>query len=150
MAKNTIKKYQENSRARFERGRLAERFAEEYLLKKGYVSVAKNWRYRRGELDLVMFDRGRQCVVFVEVRSRTSPHCSHLARTLGYAKMAALKRSADVFLSYFSKLHRASVFQKGANMSIAGFGRRIDMVWVTLGESSELNIEHWINIGSAG
>ncbi len=49
-------------------GQRAERVAQDYLERLGYALVARNWRCRFGELDLVM--RDGEVVVFVEVRSR--------------------------------------------------------------------------------
>jgi putative endonuclease len=51
-------------------GARAERRAEEFLLEKGMRILARNFRSRFGEIDLVAQDG--ETVVFVEVRSRTS------------------------------------------------------------------------------
>jgi len=52
-------------------GRFGERVAERYLQKKGMKILARNWRVRAGELDLVL-RRGRT-LVFVEVKTRRWP-----------------------------------------------------------------------------
>jgi putative endonuclease len=49
-------------------GAEGERRAEEYLVSSGCRILAKNWRCRSGELDLVAEANG--CILFVEVRSR--------------------------------------------------------------------------------
>lgn len=51
-----------------ELGRQAELLACEQLQRQGMRPLARNWRCRRGELDLVMLDG--DTVVFVEVRRR--------------------------------------------------------------------------------
>ena len=51
-----------------ETGDSAERIAEQYLIERGLVLVARNYRCRFGEIDLVMKDR--ETLVFVEVRLR--------------------------------------------------------------------------------
>jgi putative endonuclease len=51
-------------------GRKGERLATDFLRKKGYRVVEKNYRTRRGEIDIVCEHKG--CVVFVEVKTRRS------------------------------------------------------------------------------
>jgi putative endonuclease len=48
-------------------GRAGERLAQEHYERLGYRILARNWRTRRGELDLVVCDR--RAIVFVEVKS---------------------------------------------------------------------------------
>jgi putative endonuclease len=52
-----------------ESGRDAERRAEDWLTRRGYVVVDRNHATRHGEVDLVCRDGGVLC--FVEVRSRS-------------------------------------------------------------------------------
>ena len=51
-------------------GRDAEGLAEGFLSRRGLMLVGRNYRCRRGEIDLVM--RDADVLVFVEVRRRTS------------------------------------------------------------------------------
>jgi putative endonuclease len=53
---------------RHELGHLGERLAREHLERLGYAIVARNYRTRFGELDIVARDRG--ALVFVEVKTR--------------------------------------------------------------------------------
>ena len=53
--------------ARQRLGAGAEEAARNYLIKRGYVILAANWRCRWGELDIVC--REGNCLVFVEVKS---------------------------------------------------------------------------------
>ncbi|WP_027084281.1 YraN family protein [Cohnella panacarvi] len=52
-------------------GRMGEQAAADYLANLGYRIVARNWRCRIGEIDLIAEDGGT--LVFVEVRARTNP-----------------------------------------------------------------------------
>jgi len=52
-------------------GRAGEEAAAAYLAEAGLVVERRNWRCRSGELDLIA--RDGDILVFVEVRSRTSP-----------------------------------------------------------------------------
>ena len=55
-----------------ERGTLGERAAEEFLLKKGYRTVARNVRISRYEIDLIA--ENKDFLIFVEVKSRAVPY----------------------------------------------------------------------------
>lgn len=56
--------------ARRRHGQLGERIAEEHLARRGYRIVARNFRTRHGELDLVAADD--RSIVFCEVKTRVS------------------------------------------------------------------------------
>lgn len=51
-----------------ELGRWGEDQACRFLQGKGFTTIARNWRFGKGELDLVMAD-GR-AIVFIEIKSR--------------------------------------------------------------------------------
>ena len=51
-------------------GELGERIAEEHLAHRGYTIVARNFRTRYGELDLIAADR--TALVFCEVKTRVA------------------------------------------------------------------------------
>jgi len=51
-------------------GTLGEQFAAQYLKNQGMKIIAKNRRFRRGEIDLIAIDGN--WLVFVEVRTRSS------------------------------------------------------------------------------
>jgi putative endonuclease len=71
-------------------GAAAEQLALTFLQSKGLVLVTKNFRTRRGEIDLIMLDN--TVMVFVEVRFRSSV-CFWFSRRVYYgAKMSALER----------------------------------------------------------
>lgn len=55
-----------------DKGNYGEDLAAEYLLGKGYTIVCRNYRSRRGELDLVVRDSDGT-LVFVEVKASRSP-----------------------------------------------------------------------------
>ena len=87
---------------RGERGRLAEAFARDALLRGGLKPVAANVNYRGGELDLVMLDgSGREgdTLVFVEVRARRGAAQGGAAATVGAAKQRRLVLAAQHYLA---------------------------------------------------
>lgn len=78
-------------------GVLAERLAERFLRERGLVIVARNFRTRRGEIDLVA--RDGPTLVFVEVRLRTHRTYGGAAASITWAKQARLVAAASQYLS---------------------------------------------------
>ena len=78
-------------------GRDAERLAERFLTRRGLIVVARNYRCRRGEIDLVM--RDADTLVFVEVRRRTSRTFGGGLGSIDRRKRARLVTAAEVFLT---------------------------------------------------
>ena len=84
---------------RQERGREAERAAAAYLERAGLAIVARNWRCRHGELDLVARDGAT--VVFVEVRARASAGFGGARGSIDHRKRAKLVTTAGAYLARF-------------------------------------------------
>lgn len=93
-------------------GREGERIAEQYLEKKGYKLIERNYRCRGGELDLIALDR--RVVVFVEVKTRTGPGYGSPVEAVAFHKQQRMIRAAQVFLSE-KKLH-----QRDARFDVVG------------------------------
>jgi putative endonuclease len=70
--------------------------AAEWYRQAGYDVVARNWRCRNGELDLVV--RNRQAVVFCEVKTRTSDRFGIPAEAVTPAKQRRIRALAVQFL----------------------------------------------------
>ena len=73
-------------------GARAEGLAAEYLMRQGLAIVARNFRTRFGEIDLIARD-GRT-LVFVEVRMRRSPEYGGAAESITPRKRARLVAAA--------------------------------------------------------
>ena len=80
-----------------ERGRRAETQAAAYLQSQGLRILARNWRCRFGEIDLVA--RDATTVVFAEVRARASRAFGGAAESIDSAKRRKLIAAANLFLS---------------------------------------------------
>ena len=78
------------------RGRRAEDLAAAYLARQGYRLVQRNYRVRRGEIDLVAEEQRTLC--FIEVRSRASTRFGHPLETIDRRKRQRLLRAAQHFL----------------------------------------------------
>jgi putative endonuclease len=79
----------------------AERRAELFLLKHGLRILARNWRCRMGELDLICDDKGT--LVFVEVRSRGASRFGGAAASITAQKQARLIAAAQQYLGTLSR-----------------------------------------------
>ncbi len=78
-------------------GQAAETAAEHWLRRQGLNLIARNIRYRDGELDLVMRDGGT--LVFIEVRYRADDAFGGAAASVTRSKRQRLIRAASRFLA---------------------------------------------------
>mgnify|MGYP001247034503 CR=1 FL=1 len=78
-------------------GQHAESRAEAFLVARGLAPVARNWRCRFGEIDLVM--RDGPTLVFVEVRSRRHNTFGGAAASVTPSKQRKLLAAARQYLS---------------------------------------------------
>ena len=83
--------------ARTELGARAEALAADYLAQRGLVLVARNFRTRRGEIDVIA--RDRDTLVFVEVRLRSRAEYGGAAASITPAKRARLLAAAHAYLA---------------------------------------------------
>ena len=84
------------------RGRRAEDLAAAFLEAQGLAVLARNYRCRFGELDLIGRDAG--VVVFVEVRMRTSRAFGGAAASITAAKRDKLLRTARHYLAALDRM----------------------------------------------
>jgi putative endonuclease len=77
------------------RGRTAERLAELHVLAAGLEVVARNFRCRAGELDLICSD-GRNLIV-VEVRQRSRREFGGPLASIGSLKQRRIRRTTEYF-----------------------------------------------------
>jgi putative endonuclease len=88
-------------------GVLWENAALSHLRKAGLQLLARNYRCRYGEIDLIMLDKiahASDSIVFVEVRYRNSSARGDGLASVGPAKRAKLIRTAAVYLQAHQKL----------------------------------------------
>ena len=85
-------------------GELGERAARKQLKSQGLKFLTANFRSPRGEIDLVM--RDGDCLVFVEVKTRSSEDWTRPAAAVNAAKRRRLSRTA---LDYLKLLRQPPV-----------------------------------------
>jgi putative endonuclease len=84
-----------NSRA--EIGRKGEEAAARLLRRSGYKVLARNYRCRHGEIDIVAFEDGEY--VFVEVKTRVTDEKGSALDAVTPAKQRKLARVAEQYLA---------------------------------------------------
>ena len=86
---------------RADAGARAESLAAAFLGARGLVIVARNFRTRRGEIDLIA--RDGTTLVFVEVRMRRSADFGGAAASITAAKRSRLIAAAGAYLATLSR-----------------------------------------------
>ena len=76
-------------------GQFGERVAVAHLESKGYDILARNFRCREGEIDIIAQREG--CLVFVEVRTRRGDTMGGAAESLTPRKGARISAAADAY-----------------------------------------------------
>jgi putative endonuclease len=122
--------FQRTSWTRAEIGALGEQLAVEHLTATGLRVLARNWRCRYGELDVIATDA--RVVVFVEVKTRTSDQFGGVAQAVTPEKVRRLRRLAGLWLA-----------AQDENWSAV----RIDVVGVRIGRRREPEITHLKGVG---
>jgi putative endonuclease len=110
------------------RGKLGERAAKRYLQRQGLKFLTANFRSGRGEIDLVF--RDRDCLVFVEVKTRSSEEWTRPAAAVNAERRRRLTRAA---LDYLGLLRNPPV------------KLRFDIVEVLLRNSAVREVRHLPN-----
>jgi putative endonuclease len=117
---------------RAEIGALGEQLAADHLTGLGLRILARNWRCRYGELDVIAVDPTTNTAVFVEVKARTGDGFGGLAQAVTEQKARRLRRLAAIWL--------ASQEQRWTAV-------RIDVIGVRIGRRRTPEISHLQGIG---
>jgi putative endonuclease len=86
------------------RGQLGEQAAKSYLCRQGLKFLTANFRSERGEIDLIF--RDDDCLVFVEVKTRSSEDWTRPAAAVNARKRRLLSQTA---LDYLRRLKNPAV-----------------------------------------
>jgi len=85
-------------------GKEGEEIAKKYLENKGYKVIECNYRTKRAEIDIItrfrqgFGGRGKDIIVFVEVRTKHHERCGTPEETIDYKKRMKLKRNAAAYI----------------------------------------------------
>lgn len=104
-----------------------EKSTETYLQRSGLKTLARNYRCRRGEIDLVMTDG--DCIVFVEVRYRANREFGDPLETITSHKQRRIIAAATHFLAANPRLRdRTCRFDA---VGVTGGGDSVEYDWIT-------------------
>ncbi len=103
------------------RGRLGEQSAVDYLIRSGYQVLVRNFRTKRGEIDIVAVDG--TTLVFVEVKSWKAIGFGDLEVSISKRKRRRIIDASRVYLVQTGRDDRVSVrydliFLKGDSMEV--------------------------------
>jgi len=82
--------------------------AVEYLKKKGFKILEKNFRCVFGEIDIIAQDKKTIC--FVEVKSRSSDQFGQPVEAIGKIKRRHIVNCANVYLKKYNLMDRSARF----------------------------------------
>lgn len=107
------------------RGILGEQSARRYLQRKGYTYLRANYRSPRGEIDLVF--RDQDCLVFVEVKTRSSEEWGRPGEAVDAPKKRKLVATAEHYVRRLKQYYPKT---------------RFDVVEVLLSDGAVREIRH--------
>ena len=113
-----------NTAEHLKTGAEGEQFAADYLAEKGYRLLARNVRYRFGEIDIIAKDGDE--IVFAEVRTRSIGCILPADRTVGPDKLKKLLKAAKMWIE---------------EKNYDGFWR-IDLIAITIDACGNRTVEH--------
>lgn len=111
-------------------GNEGEDLAAEFLELKGYTIVKRNYRYGKGEIDIIANDPEEGSLVFIEVKFRKSLEFGHPEESITKNKIKQLKRIAELYL-YEKEIKEASC--------------RFDVIAILKLPGEKPAIEHFVN-----
>ena len=77
-------------------GKEGERLAADFMVRNGFEVVRKNYRHRRGEIDLIV--QRENWLIFVEVKTRTSVDFGEPEEAVTRKKMRLLYDTAEEYI----------------------------------------------------
>lgn len=118
----------ERGPAHLRRGAAGELAAKRHLLDLGFKFLASNYRSKRGEIDLIFTEA--DCLVFVEVKTRTEGGWTRPAAAVNARKRRLLSKTA---IDYLKSVHYPRV------------KTRFDVVEVIMEDDTVVDIRHLPN-----
>jgi putative endonuclease len=109
--------------------RIGEDIATDYLKKKGYKIIERNFRKGYGEIDII--STFQNTLVFVEVKTRTTSLYGGAIEAISYGKMQKLIRTCEYYKMLHPKFPDAM---------------RIDAVLIDLVNGEAKNMQHIENV----
>jgi putative endonuclease len=107
-----------------------EEIAVEYIVEKGYEIIDRNYRYGKGEIDIIAKDPETGETVFIEVKSKKNLEFGDPVYSVTKNKIKQIKRMAELYLY---------------DKEIDEIDCRFDVITVLLRGKQKPIIEHYVN-----
>lgn len=115
-------------------GKFGEERASEYLKKKGYKIIERNFRDFLGEIDIIAKEKNKM-IVFVEVKTMRYFNDGLMPEDqMSFSKRKKFERAVLIYLSQNKKIFNER------------HGYRLDLVTVSVRDGGECEIKHYENI----
>jgi len=111
-------------------GDKGEELAVELLESKSYTIIKRNYRYGKGEIDIIAKDPQEEGLVFIEVKSRKSLEYGSPEEAITKNKIKQLKRIAELYL-YENEIKEILC--------------RFDVIAILMLPCEKPQIEHYVN-----
>jgi putative endonuclease len=116
------------SNSRQKLGKFGEKIALQFLKTKGFTPIAKNYRLKTGEIDIIAMDGN--VLVFIEVKTRQGNTHGTPLDSITWKKQRQISKVAQEYLS------RNNLFEREA---------RFDVLSVICGKNNRPEVEHISN-----
>lgn len=107
-----------------------EEITAEYIVGKGYEIIERNYRYGKGEIDIIAKDPETGETVFIEVKSKKNLEFGDPVYSVTKNKIKQIKRMAELYLY---------------DKEIDEIDCRFDVITVLLRGKQKPIIEHYVN-----
>ena len=79
-------------------GNLGEDLASDFLVKKGYRIVERNFVWQKNEIDIIAEDEKERNIVFVEVKTRNTDYFIQPFEAVDFKKQKAIIKVANAYI----------------------------------------------------
>lgn len=108
---------------KIKKGQKGENLATEFLQKKGYLILERNWRYSKlGEIDIIA--QQNNTIAFIEVKTRSTNLFGEPIEAITPSKIKKIYKLAEIYLNN--------------QISSANLNYRFDAISVKLGQNTEI------------
>ncbi|QQS35162.1 MAG: YraN family protein [Ignavibacteriales bacterium] len=107
-----------------------EQLAIDFLKESGYEIVETNYRYGKGEIDIIAKEPSKDLLIFVEVKSRKNLEFGEPEYAITKNKVKQIKRMAQLYF-YNKEIKEADC--------------RFDVVTILFNQNKKPELKHYIN-----
>jgi putative endonuclease len=102
-------------------GQEGEELARDHLVKKGYKILHRNWKTGKREIDIIA--ENKDCIVFIEVKTRTDDHHLHPRHAVTSEKQKSIIYAAESYIQRYnvnkdSRFDIVSIISDGQSVEI--------------------------------